>query len=179
MRTPCPREPPRAALEGFSMHGPARRRPRKTPRDSRCFVGPCYVAHRMLPRPEPALMPSGTTSLRATCTRKLPTPVKLADLLRPLERGPVLLTRRRVDRHQNTVIHACVHPHKVVVMESPNLFFACHTKGPAVVSHGLAPASATPPGFAGSIVIVVTSRPRATGTSRVRTNPSKPRPART
>ena len=61
MRTPCPREPPRAALEGFSMHGPARRRPRKTPRDSRCFVGPCYVAHRMLPRPEPALMPSGTT----------------------------------------------------------------------------------------------------------------------
>ena len=121
MRSPCPREPPRAALEGFSMHGPARRRPRKTPRDPRCFVCRCYVAHRMLPRPEPALMPSGTTSLRATCTRKLPTPVKLADLLRPLERGPVLLTRRRVDRHKNTVIHACVHPHKVVVMESPNL----------------------------------------------------------
>src|SRR4051794_32849096 len=126
-----------------------------------------YVAHRILPRPEPAPMPSGTTSLRATCTRKWP-PVKLADLFRPLERGPVLLMRRRVDGHQNPVTHVCVHPHKIVVMESPNLICGCHTQGPAGVRHGLAPASATPPGFAGSIVMVVTSRPRATGTSRVR-----------
>ena len=57
MRSPCPRQPPRSALEGFSTHGPARRRPRKTPRDPRCFVCRCYVAHRMLPRPEPALIP--------------------------------------------------------------------------------------------------------------------------
>ena len=62
---------------------------------------------------------------------------------------------------------------------SPNLIVACQTMGPTAVSHALAPASATPPGFAGSIVMVVTSRPRATGTSRVRTSPSKPRPART
>jgi len=178
MRSPCPREPPCAALEGFSMHGPARRRPRKTPRDPRCSVCRCYVAHRVLPRPEPALMPSGTTSLRATCTRKWP-PVKLADLLRLLERGPVLLRRRRVDGHQNPVIHACVHPHKGRCHGSPNLIVACQTMGPTAVSHALAPASATPLGVAGSIVMVVTSRPRATGTSRVRTSPSKPRPART
>ena len=39
-----PQAAARSALEGFSTHGPARRRPRKTPRDPRCFVCRCYVA---------------------------------------------------------------------------------------------------------------------------------------
>ena len=176
MRSPCPGEPPRAALEGFSMHGPARRRPRKTPRDPRCFVCRCYVAHRMLPRPEPALIP-----------RKRHPSARRAPGNGPRSNLPICSVCWSADQFSSRGVGSIATRIRSYMLASTltrslswnRRIFPCHTKGPAVVSHGLAPASATPPGFAGSIVMVVTSRPRATGTSRVMTSPSKPRPART
>jgi hypothetical protein len=120
MRSPCPGEPPRAALEGFSMHGPARRRPRKTPRDPRCFVCRCYVAAQdaaktrtcadalgndIPPRDVHPEMAPGQTCRSAPSAGARTSSPHAASGRSPPEYG-----------------HTCLrHPYKVVVMESPNL----------------------------------------------------------